>query len=187
MKKLFALGNLIFLLNSVFGSFLVINKIFPNPEGKDLAKEWLQIYNESLNSVDLYGYKIKDKAGKIFEIKRHYLLRPKESFIIFPNPKLRINNQGEILYLMNPKGEILDKVVLEEVCEGMALCRQDDKWRICPAFERKTKKVLKKEKIEDKNFYKNNDFSYKFFGFGVGVSAILAFFLARKLCFLDFS
>ena len=188
---------LLIFFNLIFFRFcfaLKFNEIFPNPEGKDLNKEWIELYNNSSSSVDLYNYKIKDKAGKIFRVKDHYLIKQKEFFVIYPNPKLIINNQDEILYLINPKEEILDKVVLKEkIPEEISYCLIENKWKFCPLTLGKENKKLFEESVKENVNYSqdeilektNNSFdrSSKFFLFSTFISATFAYFLARKLHF----
>ena len=188
--------SLIF-FNLIFFNFclaLRFNEIFPNPEGKDLNKEWIELYNNSSSSVDLYGYKIKDKAGKIFRIEKHHLIKQKEFFVIYPNPKLIVNNQDEILYLINPKEEILDKVVLKEkIPEEVSYCLVENKWKICPSTLGEENKRLSEESTKGNANYIQNEISKgvndsfnkssKFFLFSTFISAAFAYLLARKLHF----
>ncbi|MCD6085482.1 lamin tail domain-containing protein [bacterium] len=188
---------LLIFFNLIFFRFclaLKFNEIFPNPEGKDLNKEWIELYNDSSSSVDLYNHKIKDKAGKIFKIKDRYLIKQKEFFVIYPNPKLIINNQDEVLYLINPKGKILDKVVLKEkVPEEVSYCLIKNKWKFCPStLGKENKKLLEESDRENANYIQDGiskgvndsfDKSSKFFLFSTFISATFAYFLARKLHF----
>ena len=183
---------LLIFFNLIFFHFcfaLRFNEIFPNPEGKDLNKEWIELYHHSSSSIDLYHYQIKDKGGKIFKIKDHHLIKQKEFFVIYPNPKLIINNQDEILYLIDQKGRILDKVNLKEkIPEGLSYCLIKNKWEICPPTLGKDNEILLKNKnnFQTKIFKEVNTSEkfYKFFFLSVIISAIFAFILARKLYFL---
>jgi len=168
---------------------LKFSEIFPNPEGKDLKKEWIEIYNET-SSLDLYQWKIKDKAGKIFEIKKHLFLKKGEFWVIFPNPKLLINNQEETLYLIDPQGEIVDKISFQEkIPEGFSWCLKDSSWKICPPTKGKENKFFQKRKeaLLNQNFEEKNSLnktSLYFFLFSSLISAFGAFFFAKKLYFL---
>lgn len=176
----------------IFPSFslaLKFSEIFPNPEGKDFKKEWIEIYNET-SSLDLYQWKIKDKAGKIFEIKKHLFLKKGEFLVIFPNPKLTINNQNEILYLIDPQGKVVDKVSFQEkIPEGVSLCLKESSWKFCLPTQGKENRIFQKkeEALLNQNFEEKNSLnktSLYFFLFSSLISAFGAFFFAKKLYFL---
>lgn len=63
MKKFYLLAFLAFLKFSI--SALVINEIFYDPAGGDSGYEWLELYNESSETINLEGW-ILQKAGSEF-------------------------------------------------------------------------------------------------------------------------
>ena len=191
-------GRIIFILFLFLSSFgiaflqtnqscLVLSEIFPNPLGKDFKKEWLEIFNQCLKEVDLYHFKIKDKSQKIFEIKQHLILKPKSFFVIFPNPKLILNNDQEKIFLLNPKNEIIDEISYDfRIPQGVSFCKFKNHWQVCePTFKKenkienpKSQKNLEKDELVKKEFN-----SFKLFGLASIISLTLAFALAKN--FLD--
>ncbi len=188
-KTLIFFINFLFFIFPSFSLALKFSEIFPNPEGKDFKKEWIEIYNET-SSLDLYQWKIKDKAGKIFEIKKHLFLKKGEFLVIFPNPKLILNNQNETLYLIDPQGKIIDKVGFQEkIPEGFSWCLKDGFWKVCLPTKGKENKFFQKreEALLNQNFEEKNSLnktSLYFFLFSSLISAFGAFFFAKKLYFL---
>lgn len=54
---------LIFLLNTSSGGALMITEVFSNPVGDDNGREWVEIYNETTESVDISALSISIKGG----------------------------------------------------------------------------------------------------------------------------
>ena len=109
---------------------MVINEFLPDPAGDNSQGEWIELFNEGDEPVDLGGWKLADKTSK-FTIPKNTVISAK-SFLVFyrPDTKLSINNDGEILSLIDPNGEPAFKVSYDDKApEGQALARQPDgKW-----------------------------------------------------------
>ena len=60
--------TVILVLLSITVSSLQISELFPNPVGKDNAPmpegEYVELYNDEHQTVELLGYKLKDKTNK---------------------------------------------------------------------------------------------------------------------------
>jgi hypothetical protein len=124
------LGTIIFSLY-LFIFFLpasaqvVINEIFPNPEGDDKLGEFVELYNASLESVSLSGYKIKDKT-KVFIISEATISAQDFLSFTYDQTKISINNSDEEIYFLSPSDEILDSYIYGSSFEGKTLCRYPD-------------------------------------------------------------
>lgn len=107
-----------------------INEIFPNPSGED-DKEFIEIYNESKNDVDLSGWKIKDdtKNGKYIFFNETEI-KSKEYKVVFKDKyKFALNNTGdEKVYLFNNEGEEVDKMSYKNSVEGYSYNYSDEGW-----------------------------------------------------------
>ena len=69
---------------SLISARVVINEVCYDPAGADLGKEWIELYNDSDNSVDLSGCKIYSggtRFSKDFEFP-YYMLRPQRYLLI---------------------------------------------------------------------------------------------------------
>lgn len=94
---------------------VVFNEILASPDGPDAENEWIEIYNENDFEIDLSGWQIKDSAGKIAT----HTLNKKIlglGYLVFSRPetKITLNNDGDGLNLINPKGEIIDSITFEK-------------------------------------------------------------------------
>jgi len=96
---------------------IIFNEILPNPEGADEKNEWIEIFNQNNFEINLEAWQIKDKKGKTTNYTfsqgkkiaglAYLLLKRCES-------KITLNNEGDALELLNPKGEIVDFVSFEK-------------------------------------------------------------------------
>lgn len=115
-------------IEDIFG--IVLNEIFPNPKGSDLAGEFIEIKNTSNKVVDLEGWKIKDmsrtfelddeiEAGEIFYWKRDLT-------------KIALNNTTpEEVFLISANGIVVDQIKYDKAVEDSSFARNkngDWKW-----------------------------------------------------------
>ncbi|MER3570220.1 MAG: hypothetical protein C4348_01250 [Patescibacteria group bacterium] len=108
-------------------SFLVINEFFPNPKGNDKGKEFIELFNEGDEDIDLEGlilqvgrYKIK-LSGKIG--KKEYLVLTNEDYNFF------IKNSGDEIKLLDSKGNLIHKISYQgKAKEGLSFSRVEEEW-----------------------------------------------------------
>jgi len=107
---------------------LVINEIFPNPERSDRKREFIEIYNPDLNKVDLKGWRIRNKKGKVFQFGRYEFLHDLPSvlgagdFLILarPDSNLVLNNNQDSLELISPGGKIKQRIDYKQAPAGFS-------------------------------------------------------------------
>jgi len=73
-----------------------INEWLPNPWGNDLKNEWIELYNDSNQSINLSGW-------TIFSQNKSYKIKNK---IIQPYSYLLLTKEETKLPLLNQNGEI---------------------------------------------------------------------------------
>lgn len=93
---------------------MIISEFLPNPSGKDPAGEWIKLFNESSETINLAGWQIKDASGKTFifpaEGGKNQIVSASEYLTLdYKTTKVSLNNNGETLFLYNQKGELIDK------------------------------------------------------------------------------
>lgn len=132
------------------------SEIFPNPKGSDLKNEWIEIYNKEEKEINLKNWQIRDESGKNYKIDRDILIKPK-NYLVFSREKTKIvlNNENETIYLINPKGEIVDEIDYQKAPEELSFARDNNNswfWTTIPTPGKeniiKTKKDI--EEIEIK-------------------------------------
>ncbi|MCL2712824.1 MAG: lamin tail domain-containing protein, partial [Methanomassiliicoccaceae archaeon] len=90
---------------------VVINEFELNPAGADNDKEWVEIYNSTLTSVDLEGYRLATLSGKSYEIGKITLKPGERTVITFPGQFL--NNSKESVTLYNADGIVVDSTPMK--------------------------------------------------------------------------
>lgn len=86
-----------------------ISALLPNPRGPDGGQEWVKLKNASGQTVQLAGWRIRDRA------RNEYLLSGalsayEERTIQLPEGQLPLNNGGDEIELVDPDGRCLQAV-----------------------------------------------------------------------------
>jgi hypothetical protein len=88
---------------------MIISEILPNPIGQDSLGEFVQLYNNGSEPVNLNGYYLENSAGKKFFLSGWI---GKSEYLVFKKPNLKINikNQDEKISLYNNNGQLVDSL-----------------------------------------------------------------------------
>ncbi|MBZ9572869.1 lamin tail domain-containing protein [Patescibacteria group bacterium] len=112
-------------------SEISINEILPSAEGPDAENEWIEIFNENNFEVDVSEWKIRDTIGatKTYTISGGTKIKA-NGFLVFPRPetKITLQNSGDGLELLNPNGEVIDKVNYGKAPLGQSFNRTLSGW-----------------------------------------------------------
>ena len=118
-------------LQQTYPTGVVINEILPSPEGPDSEEEWIEIFNQNNFEVDLSKWQIADTAGGTFT----YTLPAgtkisAQGFLVLPRPesKITLNNDEDGLLLIQPNGNILDKVNYQKAPLGQSYNKTENSW-----------------------------------------------------------
>lgn len=130
---------LFFVTNPVHANnFVKITEIFPNPEGRDNGKEWVEISNESTKTVNLQGWTITTGSKKI-KLK-NIQIKP-NSYISTP---IQLKNSNNTVKLINKQGEIVNSIQYDEAKEGLSYSDTSTKWLwTTPTKAKPNKKIIK--------------------------------------------
>jgi len=106
---------------------VVVNEIFPNPEGSDKGKEFVELYNESDEKVNL-DYWILRKISKKGSIKEYNF---EEGDKIEEGEYLEIkfsglNNDGATIVIIDTEGEEVDNKTYGKSLEGKSYNRDEE-------------------------------------------------------------
>lgn len=115
---------------------VIINEFLPN-YSDSLESEWIELYNNSSNSVNLMGWQIGDELSLKAISDTDMLLEPygylilaqdTESFLAYydsfqgaigePNGWSVLNNTGDVIRLSNDMEEIVDSTVYDDGFDG---------------------------------------------------------------------
>jgi hypothetical protein len=95
----------------------------------DLKDEWIELKNLGGETVELNGYVIEDLSGRQYKLSQSILA---DGYIILYGLEtgLSLNDMGEVLYLKNPLGEIIDQVTIEKSdIYDISFSRFEDGWK----------------------------------------------------------
>lgn len=107
----------------------IISEIFPNPEGADTGKEFIELHNPSSHAILLDGYVIQ-LASKLFRLPAA-VLEP-GSHISFNDAQsgLVLPNTNGALRLVSPQGDTVGEVTYDNVEEGASWAYINDVWQM---------------------------------------------------------
>ncbi len=109
---------------------IVFTEIMPSPEGPDAEEEWIEIYNKNEFKVNLNLWQIKDKKGSITTFTFPDKTISSGGYLILrrPETKITLNNSGDGLELINPKGKIIDSIDYGKASLGESYSKKDNEW-----------------------------------------------------------
>ena len=107
-----------------------INEFIPNPTGDDATLEFIELYNDSIDVVDISGWKLDDIAdggSPPFVIPGDTII-PARGYIVFYNSqtKLSLNNDSEHVRLISPNDVARDDIAYGSSKEGYSYNYVDD-------------------------------------------------------------
>lgn len=146
MKKVVVFVLVIFLLSCI--SALRINEVEINPVD---GKEWIELYNDDTNEINVTNWVIYDglsKPSKIYTFSNETKINGGEFYIVETNRKL--NNDGDFVSLYDGLGNKIDETpTLKEISpdtKTWQFC--DGKWKFASATK-SGKNNCVKEKVSD--------------------------------------
>ncbi|MEA2056113.1 MAG: lamin tail domain-containing protein, partial [Patescibacteria group bacterium] len=105
---------------------IFINEIMFNPEGNDYGNwqesEWIELFNHSDQAIDLTNWVLEDEANHLIEITNQNsdnnqnfadqgetVILPHSFLVIYVNGAPIFNNSGDVVYLQNSDGNLVDQ------------------------------------------------------------------------------
>ena len=99
---------------------MIIQEFLPNPVGKDNDGEYIKLFNDGREAVNLSGWKIKDASGKTYSLNGKSIIGQGELILDYAATKISLNNNGETLFLYDSSGKLVDEVGYSgSAAEGM--------------------------------------------------------------------
>jgi len=108
--------------------FSLIHEILPDPVGSDVEGEWVELYNDTDESIDLSGWILDDGEGASspFYIPEGTIFEAGD-YLTFQNPELNLSlkNDADVVRLLNP--DKIESQVLEysEAVEGWSFSKSE--------------------------------------------------------------
>ena len=145
MRSKFLLLSIIISLHcikSVLAQTVVINEIMSSnvttiADEDDDYSDWIELFNSSLDTLDLSGFGISDDSTNVFKwIFPDIKIFPNQYLVIFASDKNRIgenlhtnfklSSDGEVVVLTNKQGVIVDKVDFGKLGPDISYGRKPD-------------------------------------------------------------
>jgi len=93
---------------------LSIRSLLPNPSGNENINERAEIINQGSQTVDLTGWKLKDKVGTTWSLDSIGTLGANQySSIKREGQSMALNNSGDTIQLIDPFGNVVDTVTYQ--------------------------------------------------------------------------
>jgi len=116
------------LLRSDYPVRPLLSEVYPSPRKGE--SEWIELYNDSHETINLAGWMIDDVSGsgsKPFALTSDYRLSP-QSFLVLKGMKVSWNNGGDDVRLIAPDGTVVDSITYPKAKTGFAYARSQDGW-----------------------------------------------------------
>jgi hypothetical protein len=103
-----------------------INEWLPNPTGPDVAREFIELYNDGAQPVGLGGWAIKTENGKKFSLSGRGIVARGYLVLKRSETKLSLRNESGGISLYDAKGVLVDQArFLGSAPEGKSFSRVD--------------------------------------------------------------
>jgi hypothetical protein len=139
---------------------ILINEILPSPLGSDEKEEWIEISNQNNFEVDLSGWQLSDKVGKIttYNIPEGTKISPL-GFLVFdrPSTKIVLNNDGDSVSLSQPDGKLVETINYGKAPQNQSFARQDSTWTWTTTLTPGKSNVITEQETEDKEVEGESD------------------------------
>jgi len=108
---------------------ITINEFMANPTGEDEEEEWIEIYNDADEIVDVSGWQLDDVASgsSPFIFPENTLIAPK-SYLVFSRQitGIALNNDKDSVRLLLPEGAIFQEINYESPPQGKSSARTSE-------------------------------------------------------------
>jgi hypothetical protein len=85
-----------------------ITEVLPNPKGADKGGEYIVLFNNSSQTIQLAGWRLKDASGKSADLSRYVISGGGQLKLTNTQTGISLNNSSESVALINPAGTIAD-------------------------------------------------------------------------------
>lgn len=120
--------------NSVSGWAKVeLSEILPNPSGSETDSEWIELFNNSPDTVSVDRWQIGDNTTRRFTLtteKQNVQISPYGYLLISRAVSgVSLNNTGEQVTLYAPDGSVVDKVIYDKAVEDYSFIKINGAWQ----------------------------------------------------------
>jgi len=122
-----------------YNSNIRINEVCANNDsyvldGNNLIEDYVELYNSSVFPCEISELYLSDDAHNLKKMSLEGKIVPAQGVLVVPCVKdinsFAIDSKGEVVYLSDSEGNILDQVEIEEIEDDSSYVRVDDKWEV---------------------------------------------------------
>ncbi len=123
---------------TIYSSSIFISEFMPAPGGADQDNEWIELYNDSGQMVDLSGWQVDDADGgsKPFTLPKNTLLAGHQYLVLQrPTTKIALNNDTDSVRLLYPTGQVAQEIKYGKAKENQSVSLANSRqylWSISP-------------------------------------------------------
>lgn len=110
----------------IYHKKITINEFLPSPEGKDEEEEWIELYNDSEQIVNISGWQLddEDSGSKPFVFPENTLITSYGYLVISRQVSgISLNNDKDKVRLLLSTGVIFQEISYEKAPEGKSSAR----------------------------------------------------------------
>ena len=89
---------------------ILINELFPNPDGKDIGQEWVELYNSGAQTANLAGWRLENGSGKKLSLSGE--IGAGNFLAVKTGGKFVLRNTDEKVFLYDSAGRLAQEVHL---------------------------------------------------------------------------
>ncbi|KKQ18019.1 MAG: Nucleic acid binding OB-fold tRNA/helicase-type, partial [Berkelbacteria bacterium GW2011_GWA1_36_9] len=93
------------ILPITYSNAIIINELYPDPTS---GEEWIELYNNSAEDVNLKNWILEDLQGNSREVIEDLIIgKNSYGLILKTKSGITLNNDGDLIKLFNPNGELV--------------------------------------------------------------------------------
>lgn len=107
----------------VYSTNIYINEVVPDPDGSDEEGEFIELYNNDNQEIDLVGWQLSDNTDKIYNLSGIIVAN---GFLVIYRTDSGIvlnNSNGDTVELFNPNNELVNQVVYDKAVAAQSYSR----------------------------------------------------------------
>jgi len=147
--------------NQLWFNKVFISEFLPNPNGSDKENEWIEIYNDNDIEIDLINWQIDDAEGgsQPYKISESLKIKPNGYLVLSRSQtKIALNNNFDSVRLINPAGQVQNRVDYQKPPEGASYARNDNgEWFYTTILTPGSANLFTPEEDEEEERLKNEE------------------------------
>lgn len=118
VKVVESLSKTILNTETTFSGSVIIKEILPNPTGADTGQEWIELFNQGAERMNLKDWRVENENGK-YKFKEDLWLEAGEFYLLSnAESKLALKNGSDTVSLYNNENQPVSEVKYADAVQG---------------------------------------------------------------------